>query len=239
MPDAETGRSAAGFVELRLRRERPVNFRAWFYPFTVGFAALAWLAAQHALDVGTWGPAAALLAYMSLACTFCPVPTTPVIVWAAAPAASYGLGLHPLLVATICTLGTCVANMHDYYVLTFLYRYRPVRRIRRTRLYEKAAAWFERAPLVTLSAASFLPIPIDFVRLLAISQGYPRGLFALASCVGRWPRYLALAWFADWFGLGWQWILAILGVTIIIGLWRGLPRIVRTLAGLCAKGQQT
>jgi membrane protein YqaA with SNARE-associated domain len=120
--------------------------------------------------------------------------------------------------------------MHDYYLLTFLYRYKPVRKVRATGLYRKVAAWYNRAPFATLAAASFLPIPIDFVRLLAISEGYHRGKFALGSLVGRWPRYFLLAAAADQFKLGWQWVLAIAGATVVLGLWRGLPPIARAIS---------
>lgn len=232
MTDARPTSGESEFVELRLGAATEPNFRAWFYPFVAALAGMVILARQPAERLGSIPHLALLLAYMSLACTFWPWPTTPVVILAASPA---GPGLHPLLVATVCTLGTCVANLHDYYVLTFLYRYRPVQKIRRTRLYERAAAWFGRAPFVTLAAASFLPIPIDFVRLLAISQGYPRRRFAAASAVGRWPRYLALAWFAHAFSLGWQWVLAILGITVLLGLWRGVPRMVQAVKGLFVK----
>lgn len=236
MTELETAQAGDSFVELRLTGSRRLNFRAWFYPFVVMLAAVV-------LVSGPWLRLAdrivylvMLLGYMSLACTFCPLPTTPVIVLAASPAA---LGFDPLLLAIVCTVGTCIANMHDYYLVTFFYRYRSVRKIRKTRLYEKVAAWFDRAPFATLTAASFLPIPIDFVRLLAISQGYPRHKFVLASAVGRWPRYFLLAYFTDRFGLGRQWILAILGVTVLVGLWRGLPRIVGFLRSTGAKEQTT
>ncbi len=172
------------------------------------------------------GVLAGIFAYLSVACTFCPLPTTWLIIWAAAPVDGGGLGLSPWIVATGGALATAIANMHDYYLLTYLYRYKPVRKIRSTRLYLRVAKWYNRVPLATLVAAAFLPIPIDFVRLLAISEGYSRTKFALGSFVGRWPRYLAFALAADWFKLGWQWILGIAAATIVLGLWRGLPPLV-------------
>jgi len=235
MSDGATSRSEAVFSELRLEDGPRVNFRAWFYPFVVGFAALVLLAKQPAGRYGSLPALSLLLAYMSLACTFWPWPTAWLVMLSAVPD---GLGLDPLLVATVCAVGTCVANLHDYYLVTFLYRYRPVRRIRRTRLYEKAALWFDRAPFATLTAASFLPMPIDAVRLLAISQGYPRWRFVAASAAGRWPRYLLLAVFAERFNLGWQWILAILGATVVLGLWRGVPRLTQAVRGLKVREQE-
>ena len=220
----------AADAELRLQRHEPIRFRAWFYPFV---ALLAVLAAVKTLYPGTSAALlAAYFAYMSICCTFCPLPTTPVVLWMAAPAAGGGLGLDPLLVAVVGALGTAVANLHDYYLLTFLYRYRPVARVRTSGLYRRFAAWYNRAPLATLAAASFLPIPVDFVRLLAISEGYSRVRFALGSLVGRWPRYLLLAYLAERFDLGWQWVLGIGGATVVLGLWRGVPALVRKLKDL-------
>ncbi len=209
-------------VELRVRPERNVSLARWFVPYGAALAALGgvWLA---------WGdahPAARLagfLAYMSVCCTFLPLPTTIMVLWAAAPAAKGGLGLPPLALATLGAAGTGVANMHDYHLLTALYRLRTVKRVRMTRLYRRMAAWFHRSPFATLAAFSFLPIPIDFVRLLAISEGYPRWRFALGSVVGRWPRYVLLAYLAEGFDLGWQWVLGIGGAAAVLGLARGLP----------------
>ena len=208
-------------VELRLLRHEPIRFRAWFYPVT---ALLALLAGVRVLYPDTsLSLLAAYFAYLSICCTFCPLPTTPVVLWAAAPAVGGGLGVPPLLVATLGAIGTAIANLHDYYLLTFLYRYKPVRRVRMTGLYKRFAAWYNRAPFGTLAAASFLPIPVDFVRLLAVSEGYSRVKFVLGSLIGRWPRYLLLAYLADRFDMTWQWVLGSGGATGVLGLGRGLP----------------
>ena len=225
---------AAPDVELRLQRHEPVRFRAWFYPFLALLAVLA--AVKILYPDSSAAILAAYFAYISICCTFCPLPTTPVVLWMAAPVAGGGLGFDPLLVAVVGAAGTAVANLHDYYLLTFLYRYRHVRRVRATSLYRRFAGWYNRAPFATLAAASFLPIPVDFVRLMAISEGYSRVRFALGSLVGRWPRYLLLAYLADRFNLGWQWILGIAGATVVLGLWRGLPALVRKLKDLKQAG---
>jgi membrane protein YqaA with SNARE-associated domain len=229
MGESSPNEAAAGEVELRLQRRDALNLRAWFYPFILLLAVLV----AVRLEYGATSRAAllaALFAYLSVACTFCPLPTTPIIIWAAAPVDQFGLGIPPLWVATGGAVATAIANMHDYYLLTYLYRFKTVRKIRTTRLYRRVAGWYNRAPFATLAAASFLPIPIDFVRLLAISEGYNRGKFALGSLVGRWPRYLAFAVLADQFKLGWQWVLGILGASVVLGLWRVLPPLVRAIA---------
>ena len=228
-PPAAPSPAPADEVALRLARHEPLSFRGWFYPFILLLAILAAVQLTSG-KMSETAVLAALFAYLSLACTFFPLPTAWLIVWAAAPAEGHGLGLPPLAVATGGAVATAIANMNDYYLLTFLYRYKPVQKVRATGLYRRVAVWYNRAPFATLAAASFLPIPIDFVRLLAISEGYSRPKFALGSLVGRWPRYLAFAVLADQFKLGWQWVLGIAGATIVLGLWRGLPPLVRWIS---------
>ena len=218
--------ASGGDLQMRLLRREPLRLRAWFIPLAALLATTAIV--YYVSGQGTTAAGVAILfGYTSLACTFLPLPTAWIIIWAAAPAAGGGLGIPPLIVATIGALGTAVANMNDYYLLTFLYRYRPIQKIRMTGLYRRAAAWYNRSPFAALAAASFLPIPIDIVRLLAISEGYDRFKFVLGSLVGRWPRYLLFAILADRFQLGWQWVVGIAGATVVLGLWRGLPPLIR------------
>ena len=221
-PDGASGDSC----DLRPMQREPLRLWEWFLPF---FGMLAVLVVVYLVS-GKGSTAAHLVflfGYLSVACTFLPLPTAWLVILAAAPEAGGGFGLHPLVVATVGALGTAVGNMHDYYLLTFLYKYEGVDRIRRTRWYLRVAGWYNRAPFGTLAAGAFLPIPVDFVRLLAISEGYSRLKFVLGSLVGRWPRYLAFAMLAREFNLTWQWVLGIAGATVALGLWRGLPPLVR------------
>ena len=226
MGDSQTVDGGREEIELRLGRHEALRLRAWFLPFAALLAVLAtvWFVAGKG---STTAGLTLFFAYLSLACTFLPLPTSWIVIWAAAPTEGGGLGVPPLVVATIGAVGTAIGNMHDYYLLTFLYRFQRVRRIRATAAYRRLAAWYNRSPFGTLAAGSFLPIPVDLIRLLAISEGYNRLKFALGSLVGRWPRYLVFAILADQFKLGWQWILGIAGATAVLGLWRGLPPLVR------------
>jgi len=231
MADSSTPDAAEDPRGLHLARHERLSLVSWFVPFALLMALVGGV-----YLVGGEGSTAAglamLFAYLSLACTFLPLPTAWIVIWAAAPAAKGGLGLDPWVAASVGAAGTAVANMHDYYLLTFLYRYQAMRRIRTTGFYRRFADWYKRAPFGTLAAASFLPIPVDVVRLLAISEGYSRWRFALGSLVGRWPRYLLFAILADAFELGWQWVVGVLGATACLGLWRGLPPILRRIRNL-------
>ena len=196
---------------------RPLSWRLWVSAsggFVLTAAAVLWLAHESARLDGV-ATLMQLLLYMSVACTFCPLPVVWIILWAARSA-------DPLAVALVAALGTTVANLHDYYIVNALCRFGRVKEARQSRLHDDALRWFQRAPFWTLALAALVPLPIDFVRLVAISAGYPRHWYALASFVGRFPRYLLLAY------LGWQLqlsnrtIVLVLALTVAVGLWKGI-----------------
>jgi membrane protein YqaA with SNARE-associated domain len=195
----------------------PAPWRAWLAGFAAFLAVnaglLAWArAAPRALELEVL---AALLLYTSLACTFLPLPTAWIVLWA-------GRELGPAPVAVVATLGTCIANLHDWHIVRGLCGVGHVRRARETRLYARAVAWFRRAPFLALSMASFLPLPIDAVRLLAASEAYPRWRYVLATFAGRLPRYGALAFLGHELRLSNRAIAAVLIAVVAIGAAKGL-----------------
>lgn len=204
-------------------------WRSWvlgFSAFLVATGTLLCMARATPRQAGLEVVALVLL-YTSLACTFLPLPTAWILLWA-------GRELGPFPVALAATVGTCIANLHDYYIVSGLWRLGRVRRARETRLYARAAAWFRRAPFLALAVASFVPIPIDGVRLLAISVGYPRRAYFLASFAGRFPRYLLLALLGHELRLSNAAIGAVLLAIVLLGIGKGAVEIrarVRARAG--------
>jgi len=215
MSEAETYEEIKGAAEL--------SYRWWFWPFAIGLS-VAMLGSAYGVQIGVVpsgvGHLIFFAAYMSLACTFCPLPTAWIFLWV-------GRDHNPFLVCTIGALGTCIANLNDYYLLSFLLRYRLVDKVRKTRTYALAVRWFDKVPFVILSVATFLPIPVDVVRLLAISRRYSRRLFALATFVGRWPRYLILALIGRELQLSWVGILIAFVALAVIALAKMLWSLLR------------
>ncbi len=167
---------------------RDLAWRSWALAFAaflaVGGSAL-WLARTTLREPGL-EVLLLLLLYLSFACTFLPLPTAWIVLWAARETGV-------LWVALVATAGTCIANLHDYHIVSGLSRIGRLQRARESPWHARAVAWFRRAPFVSLALAAFLPLPIDAVRLLAISAGYPRRAYVLATYAGRFPRYLLLA----------------------------------------------
>ena len=199
-----------------------ISYRIWFALF-VGFLALITFLFYYNVISFHYAVLVGFVAYMSLACSFCPLPTAWIVLWAVKEFP------HPVIVAAIGALGTTIANMNDYYLLTFFFKYDALAKVRKKKYYHRAVAWFDKYPFLILTAAAFLPIPIDFVRLLAISRRYNRALFALASFLGRFPRYLVFTFVGYSLNLGNSAILAVLFVTVAIGISRVIYRPIRKL----------
>ncbi|MCI0416582.1 VTT domain-containing protein [bacterium] len=144
--------------------------------------------------------------YMCVACQFFPIPTLPPIAFTAKV-------FHPVLVAFVGAIGTCVANLNDYVILGWLFRHNKVKKIRDISTYKKLLSFFDRYAFVTLSAASFLPIPVDVIRLLAISRAYSFLKYVAAAFVGRFPRYLIIAYLGK--ELPAKYILVIFLITVL------------------------
>ena len=156
MAEDRTAGASGELAEAAPAESRRLNHLAWFVPYGIVVAGLLVFGLPDFRSRGPEAQLAVLLAYMSAACTFLPLPTTPWVIWAASPAGPHA---NPLVVATVCTVGTCVANLHDYYLLTYLYRYGRVQKVRRTRVYAWLSRFFRWSPLATLAAASCVPIP--------------------------------------------------------------------------------
>lgn len=159
--------------------------------------------------------------YMSLANTFLPLPTNPLIIY-------MGREYMPAIVALIGAAGTALANLTEYLVLGVLFETRRAARIRETRTYDRLRRLFETSPFLLMTAANFLPIPIDPVRWMAISVAYPRGPYVAATFLGRLPRYYLLAWMGERYQLSNRTILLVLAATALLVLARKLVARVRS-----------
>ncbi len=157
--------------------------------------------------------------YISLACTFFPIPTGWLVSILATRQAglSDSLIITTLLVASVGAFASTVANMHDFHLFTLVLRHKRAARVRGTKFYARAADWFGRRPFALLVIFNILPIPIDVIRILAATYRYPLRPFAAANFVGRWIRYAVIAAVTFVMGdSGWLIAAALLGVAIIL-----------------------
>ncbi|MDD5557193.1 MAG: hypothetical protein PHN82_08090 [bacterium] len=202
-----------------------VSARRWFAGFAAYVAALLLLLAW-ASSAGREEARNLLLFVLavSFACQFIPLPIIPVFLWIARTH-------NPFLIALLGAAATSVANLHDYHILTALMRWERLDRVRDTPWFARAAAWFARCPFWTLVVANILPLPIDVPRLLAISTGYGRLPFTLATFTGRVPRYLLLAWLGYELKLSNTAILVVLAVTVALSVAKTVPKLLAKRRG--------
>ena len=167
--------------------------------------------------------------YMSLCCTFLPMPTSWIVAAVATRDAAVGDGVlgTVAMVAIVGAAASTIANLNDYHLFTWILRHGKIAKLRNTRTYRKAALWFSRSPFWILVIFNLIPIPIDIIRMLAITYRYPRLPFALANFLGRLIRYTILAFVIYWWNLGWYAVVALLGLAVVLGGGRGLITLVR------------
>ncbi len=204
-----------------IRETRDISAKRWIASFAV-FLVAAGALYLLSREVDSFAPfeiMLLLLLYTSVACTFLPLPTAWIILWAARET-------DPLSVALIAAAGTCMANLHDYYILNYLFGLDRIGKVKKRGFYLSAVKWFERAPFLTLTIASFVPIPIDIVRILAVSTGYSRVKYTLATFAGRFPRYLLLAWLGYELKLSNKAIFYVFLATVLIGAIKGISKLI-------------
>ena len=172
-----------------------------------------------------------LTVYLSLACTFLPLPTGWIIAGVATQEAAVATGAWQtaLLVGLCGAIGSTMANLNDYHIFTWMLRHHRISAVRTTRSYKAAEKWFARSPFFLVLMFNIIPIPVDFVRMLAASYRYPRVPFAAANFIGRFLRYGIIGFVTFYWNLGWLAPTALLVLAAVLGAWRFAPRLFRKL----------
>ncbi len=237
---AASHESAPGFA---IVPDDGINLRRWFVCYLAWLTALTGAAVWGLRAADATGSAAGLAVwvlagyafYLSICCTFFPAPTTWIVMLAASDLVAQQVGLQgyaPLRLFVVAALGaaaTGMANLNEYHVWAYLLRKRRVSKIRQTRFFSAASTWFHASPFWILSLFSFLPIPVDVVRWLAITARYPRSRFFCASFLGRLFRYVVWALTSAGFQLGAKEIAIFQAALVAVALLRILPRLVRRI----------
>ncbi len=221
-------------------RDDGLNLRAWFVGFSVWLGTLAVASGMglkayesgSTLGMGFW-LFGLYIFYMSLCCTFFPAPTTWMVMMLASNYVANELGVlsYPvgrmIVVASVGAFGTAMANLNEYHIFTFILRYGAAAKVRRTRFYAVAARWFGYRPFWTIVLFSFIPIPVDILRWLAITYRYPRFPYFMAYYLGRWVRYAGLAGVTIWGQFRWYHILIVQTVLAVVALAKIVQQVVQ------------
>ncbi len=161
-------------------------------------------------------------AYVSICSNLIPLPSTPAILLmgkefdllpSAMLTSSFVFNPNPLLVAFLLAVATCLANMLDYEILGTILRSRLLRRIRESKHYESGVDYFNRVGFPLLTFVNFAWFTFDFFRLLAIAAGYAKWKYILSTFIGRFGRYLIMAYMGKLLNIP---IWAVILITLIL-----------------------
>lgn len=201
------------------------GLRLWAVIFLLWMSALA-LTGARMFDRYEAGDAAAFSLwitaffcfYLSLCNALLPLPTSWIVMLVASPDVElFSSPLERILIIAVAGgLATTIANLNEYHVLGFFFRRRLGDKIRHTSAYRWGVRWFDSSPFQTLALISFIPIPVDVVRWLAILRRYPRLRFAAAYFIGRSARYALLATLSVAFSLSPTHVAIIQGVLVLL-----------------------
>lgn len=238
--------SSNNTIELAASDADGISISRWFIAYGLMVSAvccLLWLTADNQWSTPeSWNAFGQMVArtpavfkltvfgiYISLCCTFMPLPTSPIVAAVATQEAAVGTGLGDtvLLVALVGAFGSTIANLHDYHIFTWLLRSNRIARVRNTKLYDVSARWFARSPFFLLMVFNVLPIPIDVVRMLATTSRYPRKRFAVANFIGRFIRYMVIAFVTFHWNLGWMAVVGLLALATVLVASKAIPAIMK------------
>ncbi len=165
------------------------------------------------------------LLYLSVCNTFLPLPTGWIVAGIATREAAIGgdIWTTTLVVATAGAVGSTIANLNEYHIVTWMMRHRHIAKLRHTKTYKASAKWFSRSPFLLLALFNMIPIPVDVVRMLAITNRYPRVPFAGANLIGRFFRFGIIAFITYHWNLGWLAVVALLVLPAAITIGRVIP----------------
>lgn len=150
-----------------------------------------------------------LFGYMFLAtAALAVVPHEPMVIWAGR---EYGIW-STALVATAATLGSAWVDAVAFGPLMRRLAHRPI-------LTRGAVGWvrrrFGQAPFVILALSGVTPLPAWPLKAIAFAEHYPLGRYLLATALGRFPRYVLLAWLGVVVQIP-TWALLLLAIVMIL-----------------------
>ncbi|MFQ5530211.1 MAG: hypothetical protein ACE5FP_07655, partial [Gemmatimonadota bacterium] len=125
--------------------------------------------------------------------------------------------------------GTLVAGYLDHSVFTPVMNLKGLTGYKDRGWYRRAARLFVAYPFAVLVVAGFSPIPFFPFKFLSFSVHYPLTRYLGALLTGRFPRYVLLAWFGNFFQIpGWV-LFAFFGAVILVYAVKAVPGVVNYL----------
>ena len=135
------------------------------------------------------------------------VPHEPVILY-------FSKFYPPLTVTVISMAGLILIEIINYTVFQYVADLRLFRRTLESRLVQKAVAFFNKAPFLTLWLCGLTPLPFFPLRFLVVLARYPLWKYLLAVLTSRFPQIYIVALAGEIFKIPNEWIVALFALLL-------------------------
>lgn len=171
--------------EVPVEEEKKISIIKW--AIFIGLALGSFLIYYFKLLPGNYNELLFFFLVFSVSCNFIPFPTYLLVIY-------ISHDFSPYFITMLGSIGATIAGLMEYNFFSILLRFDKIARIRNNGHYKKYASYFAKFPFLSILVASFLPLPFDFIRIMAITQKYSKWRFASATFLGRIPRIFIIAY---------------------------------------------
>lgn len=155
---------------------------------------------------------------MSISCNLVPLPTYVLVIYVSHD--------YPLwLIVATGAVGATISAMIEYLIIDFLMDFDRFARLKQNGKYKKYARYFDRFSFGSIFLTSVIPLPVDVIRLMAITRRYVKWKYLLATFVGRIPRIFIFAFLGSQLAYSKLIAIILLAATLIFELIRRLIKI--------------
>lgn len=155
---------------------------------------------------------------MSVSCNLVPLPTFPIVLYVSHDYAIW-------MLVFFGSIGASISALIEYYVIDFLMRFDRIAKLKQNGKYQKYAGYFDRFSFRSLMLASLIPLPLDVIRILAITRRYSMWRYLLATFIGRIPRIFIFAFLGSQLAYSKFIAIILLSVMLIFELTRRIIKI--------------
>ena len=89
-------------------------------------------------------------------------------------------------------IGASISAIIEYFLIDFLMKFDRFAKLKQNGKYRKYASYFDKFSFRSIMLASIIPLPLDVIRVLAITRRYSKWKYILATFLGRIPRIFLL-----------------------------------------------
>jgi len=129
----------------------------------------------------------------------------------------FGRLYPPVLIAAVGSTLSCAVEAFNYKVYNWMAGIPQLDRLREKAVSGRLVKLFEKQPFLVVWLFAWTPAPDWAARILGVLSGYPIRRYVTAFLLGRFPKFLFLAWLGRQIPISTTGLIIIAVATVIIG----------------------